>query len=180
MVNLDFGTVSVDQAFTVKGIGTVALGVVKAGTVKKHDVLRALPGSGRAEVRSIQKHDDDFDTAEPGDHVGVALKGVESDDLPRGTVLTDDSSMMVTQRTDAELTLNAYWAQLPHAGMVVQVGYWMQFNVARVSQAEPLGGRRHRLTLEMEKPLVHPTGSSAALTYTDGGKLRVMGAITLP
>ena len=84
-------TLTVDAAFNVRGIGTVALATVKSGTVKKHDELHVLPGDKMAEVRSIQKHDEDFDTAGVGDHVGLALKGVEATDLDRGTVLTGEN-----------------------------------------------------------------------------------------
>ena len=44
-------------------------------------------------VRSIQKHDEDFDRAGVGERTGIALKGVEVDDLDRGTILTNDKSI---------------------------------------------------------------------------------------
>lgn len=69
-----FGTVPVDHAFSVKGVGTVVLGLVTKGTVKKHDALKVLPGTKTVQVRSIQKHDDDFDLASEGDRVGSGLK----------------------------------------------------------------------------------------------------------
>ncbi|TRO61431.1 elongation factor Tu, partial [Candidatus Bathyarchaeota archaeon] len=73
----EYGSVVIDHSFNVRGIGAVALGVVKSGQIHKHDKLKALPTDKVAQVRSIQKHDDDFDTAEIGDRVGVALKNIE-------------------------------------------------------------------------------------------------------
>ncbi|MDD5734635.1 MAG: elongation factor Tu, partial [Methanothrix soehngenii] len=55
------GTMPVDHFFNVRGIGTVVLGSVAEGTLKKHDELMVLPGEKTAQVRSIQKHDEDFD-----------------------------------------------------------------------------------------------------------------------
>ena len=60
--------------FNVKGVGVVVLGVVTNGVVQKHATLNVLPGSKSAQVRSIQKHDDEFDVAGEGDRVGLALK----------------------------------------------------------------------------------------------------------
>ncbi len=181
MVHLDFGTIVVDHAFTVKGIGTVALGVVREGTINKHDVLKTFPGNSKAEVRSIQKHDDDFDIAETGDRVGIALKGIEIEDLPRGTVLTNNKAIKNSQIITAEARLNPFWSITPYIGMVIQIGNWMQFNLARVSKAEPTQDtRKIELTLELDKPLTHKTGDTAALMYVDGGKLRVMGNLILP
>ncbi|MBP7071437.1 MAG: elongation factor Tu, partial [Methanothrix sp.] len=57
------GTLPVDHFFNVRGIGTVVLGSLAEGSLKKHDVLMVLPGEKTAQVRSIQKHDQDFDTA---------------------------------------------------------------------------------------------------------------------
>ncbi|MHC1631522.1 MAG: EF-Tu/IF-2/RF-3 family GTPase [Methanotrichaceae archaeon] len=71
------GTVPVDHFFNVKGIGTVVLGSVAEGTIRKHDSLKVLPGEKKAQIRSIQKHDDDFDQACEGDRVGLALKNTD-------------------------------------------------------------------------------------------------------
>ncbi|MCX6642428.1 MAG: EF-Tu/IF-2/RF-3 family GTPase [Candidatus Bathyarchaeota archaeon] len=181
MVNLDFGTVVIDHAFNVRGIGTVALGVVREGTINKHDVLKIFPGTGKAEVRSIQKHDDDFDIAETGDRVGIALKGVELEDLPRGTVLTNNKAIKNSQIITAEARLNPFWSITPYVGMVIQIGNWMQFNLARVSEVESTQDtKKIKLILELDKPLTHKTGDTAALMYVDGGKLRVMGSMILP
>jgi selenocysteine-specific translation elongation factor len=68
------GIVPVDHAFNVKGVGVVVLGVVSSGTIAKHAVLKVLPGTKTAQVRSIQKHDDEFDLASEGDRVGLALR----------------------------------------------------------------------------------------------------------
>jgi selenocysteine-specific translation elongation factor len=65
------GVVPVDAHFNVKGVGVVVLGSVAQGSIKKHDQLKVLPTEKTAQIRSIQKHDDDADTAVTGDRVGL-------------------------------------------------------------------------------------------------------------
>jgi selenocysteine-specific translation elongation factor len=79
--------VPIDHAFPVKGVGTVALGVVRRGTLRAHEELRLWPTEKTVEVRSIQVHDIDRKDAGCGERVGVALRGVEADELSRGQVL---------------------------------------------------------------------------------------------
>jgi selenocysteine-specific translation elongation factor len=67
--------VPLDHAFPVKGVGAVALGVVRQGVLHAHDRLRLWPTPKLAEVRSIQVHDIDRKDAVCGERVGVALKG---------------------------------------------------------------------------------------------------------
>jgi hypothetical protein len=47
----------------------------------------------------------------------------------------------------------------------------MKFIPGRVLQAEPIpGALAYRLTLALEKPLIHPPGSSAVVCFLDGEK----------
>ena len=55
--------IDVDHSFEVKGVGTVALGLVKYGTVRIHDKLIAMPGGREGSVRSIQIFDVDHKEA---------------------------------------------------------------------------------------------------------------------
>ena len=173
------GTLSVESAFNVRGIGTVALATVKSGTIKKHDQLRTLPGGKVAEVRSIQKHDEDFETAEVGDHVGVALKGVEAADIDRGTVLTGDALKQTTTVTAKAEIIPYFQAQL-HEGSTLHLGHWLQLNHARITHIDDKGDKKPEIAITLEKPLIHPVGARAVLVYLDGGRLRVAGTIPLP
>lgn len=79
--------VPLDHAFPVKGVGAVALGVVRRGTLRAHDHLRLHPTGKDVEIRSLQVHDVDRKEAGCGERVGVALRGVDADELERGQVL---------------------------------------------------------------------------------------------
>lgn len=94
-------TVVLDHAFAVRGVGTVALGFVRRGVLRMHDELRLAPADKSVLVRSIQRFDEDVPEAPPGSRVGVALKGVEPDEIDRGALLTADAD--VVSSTEAVL-----------------------------------------------------------------------------
>jgi len=174
------GTVPVDHSFNVKGVGVVVLGVVAYGVVKKHESLNVLPGAKSALVRSIQKHDDEFDVAWKGDRVGLALKNIEVEDLDRGVVLTNDSSIKSSSKLETSAVLVKYWQTPIKPGMVMHVGHWTQFITAKVEAAVDAGDWRNpTLTLTLDKPLIHRPNSKAILMYLEGAKLRVAGNLKL-
>ena len=174
------GTVPVDHFFAVKGIGTVALGVVARGIIKRHDTLRVYPTTKQALVRSMQKHDDDAESANTGERVGLALKGVEIDDLDRGYVLSNDPALISSSTLTGRAELIRYWPNPIKEGMVLYIGHWMQFLPARVAFADNAGDwKRPELTLRTEKDLVYPPGATGILHYLEGGKLRIVGTIGL-
>ena len=179
--NDETGTLPVDHFFNVRGIGTVVLGSVAEGSIKKHDVLMVLPGEKTALVRSIQKHDEDFDTAGVGERTGIALKGIEVEDLDRGTILTNDKSIKQVSSLVAKSAIVKYWPSPLKEGMVLHIGHWMQYVPARVEAASVQGDwHKAELRLKLDKMLVYRPGAKAVLTYPEGGKLRVLGTIDLP
>lgn len=174
------GTVSVDHAFNVKGVGVVVLGVVVNGGITKHSILRVLPSSKTAQVRSIQKHDDDFDTASENDRVGLALKNVDVEEVNRGTVLTTDPTLKTSKTLNTNASLVKYWQTPLRPGMVIHIGHWMQFLNGKVEEVKDEGDwRKPNLTVTLEKEIACRPGDKAVLTYLEGGKLRVAGTIDL-
>lgn len=174
------GSVAVDHYFDVKGVGTVVLGCVAEGMINRHDAVRVHPAGKEAEIRSIQKHDDDFESAEKGDRVGLALKGISVSDLDRGTVLSNDDRLVESSEIAAQAHLVKYWLNPLREGMVVHIGHWMQFEPARIESVTPsTDWRNPEIRVKLQKALVYPHGSSAVMTYLEGGKLRVVGTLDL-
>jgi selenocysteine-specific translation elongation factor len=174
------GAVPIDHSFSVKGVGVVILGVVAYGVISKHDAVKVLPGAKTSQIRSIQKHDDEFDCAYEDDRVGLALKNVEVEDLERGTVLTNDGSIKSVKTIKAKASLVKYWHAPMKKEMVVHLGHWMQFIPARVEAISEDGDwRKPLLTLSLEKELVYRPGDRAVVSRIEGNKLRVAGTIKL-
>ncbi len=175
------GFTVVDHSFNVKGVGTVALGTVMGGTVRRHDEVKVLPGDRTAQIRSIQKHDDDFDSASKGDRVGLALKNIGADELPRGSLITNDPLVRVSATIDSRAEMSRYWPSPIKEGAALHLGYSMQFVPAKVESAEGEGRdwRNPSLKLTLEKPLAHPPCARATIMCLGGCKLRVVGTIAL-
>ena len=175
------GTIPIDHHFNVRGIGTVILGGVVRGGIRKHNTLKIYPGEQAITVRSIQKHDDDFDRAPEGARVGLALKNIESDSLDRGFVLSNDPAIQTRTSLEAQATLVKYWPAPLTTVTVLHLGHWMQFIPVRVEAGRDDGDwRRPTLTLALEKDLIYLPGDTAVLHYLEGGKLRIAGSIELP
>ena len=79
--------VEIDKAFPVKGVGTIALGIVTRGTVKQHDKLYHTSGK-QVVIRSIQSQDEDVLSAGTGTRVGLSLKDMSHDEIEKGDLLT--------------------------------------------------------------------------------------------
>ncbi|HJJ33604.1 MAG TPA: EF-Tu/IF-2/RF-3 family GTPase [Methanocorpusculum sp.] len=174
------GTVPIDHHFNVRGVGTVILGCTADGWIKKHDKMRVEPTAKTCQIRSVQKHDDDFDYAFAGDRVGCALKDIEADDLDRGYVLTNDPAVIHKTGLVCKASLVKYWPSELKEQMVVSLGHWMQFLSARITGVDN-GADWHNptLTIELETPMVFKAGDTAVIHYLDGGKLRIVGTIKL-
>ena len=174
------GVVPVDAHFNVKGVGVVVLGSVAQGMIKKHETLKVLPTDKTAQIRSIQKHDDDAESAITGDRVGLALKNIESEDLDRGYVLTSDPAVKYATTITGKAQLVKYWPVPLKEGMVLYAGHWMQFLPTRLEKTVVDGDwRMPVLTLTMEKALVYPPNARLVLHYLEGGKLRVVGLLVV-
>ncbi len=174
------GVVPVDAHFNVKGVGVVVLGSVAQGMIRKHETLKVLPTEKTAQIRSIQKHDDDAESAITGDRVGLALKNIESEDLDRGFVLTSDPAITSATTVSGKAQLVKYWPAPLKEGMVLYAGHWMQFLPTRLEKVVVDNDwRMPTLTLSMEKALVYPPNARVVLHYLEGGKLRVVGSLTI-
>ncbi|WP_148217186.1 translation elongation factor EF-1 subunit alpha [Acidilobus saccharovorans] len=77
----------VQSVLSIPGAGTVVTGRVETGVLKPGDKVIVMPEGVVADVKSIQMHYQDLQQAEPGDNVGVALRGVEKNQVKRGDVI---------------------------------------------------------------------------------------------
>ncbi|MGN0097783.1 MAG: EF-Tu/IF-2/RF-3 family GTPase [Candidatus Methanomethylophilaceae archaeon] len=175
------GSCPVDSHFNVKGVGTVVLGSVIDGHFRKHDKMTVFPIKREVILKSIQKHDLDADDGVKGDHVGLALRGIESDELDRGFVVTTDPSVKMTRSVSGKVSLVKYWSSALKEGMVLHIGHWMQMVPCRVTAVDNGADfRSAEVTFELDSDIIHKPGDKAIIMYLEGGKLRVAGSIILP
>ena len=130
--------VAVDQAFTVKGVGLVAIGHVQSGKVNKHDELILAGSEGNAIARSLQVMDLDVDVANIGDRVGLAMRTAgpfREDLLGKGSILADSNERFtVESKSKFQLDKAAFQKNDLTKDDVVHLCCDLQFIVGRVSE----------------------------------------------
>ncbi len=174
------GSCPVDSHFNVRGVGTVVLGSVIDGYFRKHDKMTVFPIKREVILKSIQKHDLDADDGVKGDHVGLALRGIESDELDRGYVVTTDPSVKMSRKVEGNVSLVKYWAFPLKEGMVLHIGHWMQMVPCRIASVDNGDDfRTAKVEFDLESDMIHKPGDKAIIMYLEGGKLRVAGSIVL-
>lgn len=174
------GSCPVDSHFNVRGVGTVVLGSVIDGYFRKHDKMTVFPIKREVILKSIQKHDLDAYDGVKGDHVGLALRGIESDELDRGYVVTTDPSVKMSRKVEGNVSLVKYWASPLKEGMVLHIGHWMQMVPCRIASVDNGDDfRTAKVEFDLESDMIHKPGDKAIIMYLEGGKLRVAGSIVL-
>jgi elongation factor 1-alpha len=98
----------IDKIFLVRGVGTVITGTVTEGVVKKGQDLLLGPVEGKfKKVRalSIMQHHYLMNQASVGDLIGIAIKGINHEDLKRGMVVTDTDEVTAAREFEAEVLI---------------------------------------------------------------------------
>jgi selenocysteine-specific translation elongation factor len=163
-------TISIDHAFDVKGVGAVALGVVKQGAVKVHDELVLLPGKKNVLIKSIQMHDEPVESSSSPARVGLAIKGASADDISRGDVICAPNTAKVSSGAVAIKFVKSpfFKGDLPenHA-YLMSLG--MQVKAAKVKFEGEI------LQVTPEKAIVYKQGETIVLLKPDSQGTRIAG-----
>ena len=78
--------IPVQDVYTITGIGTVPVGRVETGILKPGMKLVFMPANKIAEVKSIEMHHTSIPIAEPGDNIGMSLRGIGKNEIHKGDV----------------------------------------------------------------------------------------------
>ena len=114
--------VPVQDVYSITGVGTVPVGRVETGIMKKGDNVIFEPPGSSGEVKSIEMHHEMLDEAEPGDNVGFNVRGVGKNDIRRG-----DVAGHTTNPPSVAKEFTAQIVVLQHPG-VITVGYTPVFH----------------------------------------------------
>jgi len=80
----------IQDVYTIKGVGTVPVGKIETGVMKPGQQLifrpSTKPGGATGEVKTIEMHHEQIGQAEPGDNVGVNMRGINKNEIRRGDV----------------------------------------------------------------------------------------------
>ncbi len=117
----------IQDVYNITGIGVVPVGRIETGILKLNDKIVAVPGrEGKqvpGECKTIEMHHEQIQQAEPGDNVGISVRGFGKKDVARGDVIGHPNSVptVATEFTAQIVVLN-------HPS-VITVGYTPVFHI---------------------------------------------------
>jgi selenocysteine-specific translation elongation factor len=161
--------VVVDHSFSVKGVGEVILGFVKRGVVRKYDKLTLFPANKEVLVRSIQMQDEDYDEAEAGSRVGLAVKGATVEEMKRGSVLCAPGGALTGTSLKLSFKKSPFYSDelsegTFHATVDMQT---VPITISDVSASS--------IVIESEKPIAYTPNDTFLLLNLNAKKMRVIG-----
>jgi len=95
----------VEDVFSIKGRGTVPTGRVERGVIKAGNEIEivGLRETKKTVAISLEMFHKTMNEAEPGDAVGVLLRGVEREEIERGQVLAAPGTVKPHTQAEAEV-----------------------------------------------------------------------------
>jgi selenocysteine-specific translation elongation factor len=163
--------IEIDHAFDVKGVGTVVLGVIKQGTVKVHDQLKIMPIAKDILVKSIQMHDDPVLESKSPARVGLAIKGIYTNNINRGDIICPPNTMEVSsEKVSAKFTKSAFFKGDITENEMYLISIGLQIKPAKV---KPIEG--DMIEIISEKPIVFFHRQTCVLLKPDSLGTRIIG-----
>ena len=166
---------SIEDVFSIKGRGTVATGRVERGTIKVGDPLEIVGlhhEPKQVVATGVEMFHKLLDYAEPGDAVGILLRGAEREEIERGQVLAVPGT--IKPHTYAEVQIYALSKEEGGRHTPFFNGYKPQFYI-----------RTTDVTGTLELPegvemVIYPVALETGLRFAirEGGKTVGAGSIT--
>lgn len=114
-----------------KDMGTVVMGKIESGTVRRGDSLMVMPNKAPVKVVSILRDSDEIKFARPGENLRIRLSGVEEEDITPGFVLSSvgrpisavlefDAKLQVLELLDHKAIFTAGYKAVLHIHSVVE------------------------------------------------------------
>jgi selenocysteine-specific elongation factor len=156
----------IDRVFSVSGAGTVATGSLLGGKISVGDEVELYPG-GRARVRTIQSHEEDVTTGEPGRRTALGIAAIDTGAIGRGTMIGYPGEWNFSDRFSASVRLARYIDELPDRGAY-------QIHIGTLAQNVTIEAREaDRVILRLTEPV--PVAMGDRFIIRDSGR-RVVAA----
>jgi elongation factor 1-alpha len=96
--------IPIQDVYTITGVGTVPVGRVETGVAKAGMKIVVMPSGATGEIKTIETHHTQMESAEAGDNIGFNLRGIEKKDIKRGDVIgTPDNPPTVAKEFRAQI-----------------------------------------------------------------------------
>ena len=176
----------VEDVFGIKGRGTVVTGRIEQGIISPGETVEivGIKDTSSTVVTGVEMFHKTLDEGEPGDAVGLLLRGVEREDVERGQVLARPGSIMPHLEAEAQvyvLSKNEGGRHTPFFN-----GYKPQFYIRTTDVTGEIGlpdGVEMVMpgdNIEMKVKLITPVAMDEQLRFAvrEGGRTVGSGVIT--
>jgi selenocysteine-specific translation elongation factor len=161
--------IPIDHCFDVKGVGTVILGKVVQGKIKAYDKLKLLPKGDEVVIKSIQMHDDPVEEAASSARVGLAVKGIVSDDVQRGDQLCIGDEVSVSQDIALDYLQNKFFKDNLTENQTFLVNIGLQTRAAKIVSLKPM-------KLSLNKPAAFVKNDICVILKPESQTIRIVGS----
>lgn len=172
----------IEDAFTIKGFGTVVTGIPSSGKVKPGDQLFLVPENIKGRVRRLEVYGQDASEGRAGECVAMNVPEFEHTTLKRGMVVTCSDALLPVLMAEAEFRL------LPHVTGELRDNTEVHLHIGTASVLAKLafletdrmaGGQSQMIQLRMSEPLGLLPGDRfvvrASLPGSGQGRLTTIG-----
>jgi selenocysteine-specific elongation factor len=172
----------VEDAFTIRGAGTVVTGIPTHGRIRPGDELHLLPAGLSGHVRKMQVYGEDATEGNAGECVALNIPELDHETVRRGRVLCGSNSFEPVTMVEAELQI------LKSISAKIEDYLEVQFHVGTASVAANLAmlentamtaGQKQFVQLRLASPLSLVPGERfvvrANITGTGGSGLTTIG-----
>ena len=176
----------VEDVFSIKGRGTVVTGRVEQGVVNVGQEVEivGIKDTSTTVVTGVEMFHKTLDEGEPGDAVGVLIRGVDRDDVERGQVLAAPGS--ITPHTEYQAQVYVLSKEEGGRHTPFFTGYKPQFYIRTTDVTGEIqleGGVEMVMpgdNTEMTVKLITPVAVSEQLRFAvrEGGRTVGSGVIT--
>jgi elongation factor 1-alpha len=169
----------IQDVYSISGIGTVPVGRVETGIMKKGMKVSFMPANKEGEIKSIEMHHEEIPQAVPGDNVGFNVRGIAKGDIRRGDVAGPaDAPPTVADEFTAQIVI----LQHPSA---ITVGYTPVFHCHTAQTACTFTELKKKLDprtgqTKEENPTFLKTGDAAIVQIKPTQPMVIENAKELP
>ena len=177
---------AVEDVFSIKGRGTVATGRIERGVVKVGDEVElvGLKPTQKKVVTGVEMFHKTLQEGEPGDAVGLLIRGAEREDILRGMVMAKPGT--ITPHTEADTEVYVLTKEEGGRHTPFFTGYKPQFYIRTTdvtgSLSLPEGvemcmpGDHIKMKMKLIEPVAMEPGMRFAIR--EGGRTVGSGVIT--
>ena len=177
---------AVEDVFSIKGRGTVATGRVERGVVKVGDEVElvGLKPTQKKIVTGVEMFHKTLQVGEPGDALGLLIRGAERDDILRGMVMAKPGT--ITPHTEADTEVYVLTKEEGGRHTPFFTGYKPQFYIRTTDVTGSLflpegvemcmPGDHIKMRVKLIEPVAMETGMRFAIR--EGGRTVGSGVIT--